>query len=348
MSEDRPTLDTVARAAGVSRMTVSNAYNRPDQLSEKTRVHVLAVAASIGYPGPDPAGRSLRRGRSDSVGVLLSEDLSAAFSDPGLVAFLEGVADELSAARQAMLLIPAEVDVDGSLVRDAIVDAFITCSVDEAHPSLAAVLSRRLPVVAAGIPRVEGVPGVGIDNMHGGAIVGEYLLGLGHRRFAVVVRSPGRAGASPRTAPRVGLRQRYEGFARAVADAGLPASAVTVVEVQDSTIAAGREAVEPLLVLPPRRRPTAVFAVTDALALGVLDSAHAVGLRVPRDLSVVGFDDIAEASRSRPALTTVSQALREQGAQSAILALRQVEGRRVRSVQVDSELVVRGSTAPPA
>jgi DNA-binding LacI/PurR family transcriptional regulator len=348
MSEDRPTLDTVAKAAGVSRMTVSNAYNRPDQLSEKTRAHVLAVAEHLGYPGPDPAGRSLRRGRADSVGVLLSEDLSAAFSDPGLVAFLEGIADELSTARQAMLLIPAEVDVDGALVRDAIVDAFITCSVDEAHPSLAAVLSRRLPVVAAGIPRLEGVPGVGIDNTRGGTIVGEHLLGLGHRRFGVVMRSAGRSDASPRTAPRVGLRQRYEGFSRAVEEAGLPASAISVVEVPDSTIAAGRAAVEQLLVLPPRRRPTAVFAVTDALALGVLDAAHAVGLRVPRDLSVVGFDDIAEAARSRPALTTVSQALREQGAQSAILALRQVEGHRVRSVRIDAELVVRDSTGPAA
>ncbi len=348
MGDDRPTLDTVAKAAGVSRMTVSNAYNRPDQLSAATRERVLAAAAALGYSGPDPAGRSLRRGRADAIGVLLSENLPTAFSDPGLVAFLEGVADELSRARLAMLLIPAEVDVDGSLVRDAIVDAFITCSVDEAHPSLVAALSRRLPVVAAGNPLPDGVPGVTNDNRHGGALVAEHLLGLGHRRFGVVVRRAGTGGGQrPRSAPRVGIRQRYSGFLDVVRAACVPDSAVSVAEVDDSSIAAGQAAGEELLAVPPGRRPTAVFAVTDALALGVLDAAHDVGLRVPRQLSVVGFDDIAATARSRPALTTVSQALREQGVQSARLALRQVDGRRVRSVQVDSALVVRGSTAPP-
>jgi DNA-binding LacI/PurR family transcriptional regulator len=91
LAESRPTLDTVAKAAGVSRMTVSNAYNRPDQLSAATRERVLAVAEALGYSGPDPAGASLRRGRVGAVGVVLTEQLAYAFTDPGLVSFMRGV-----------------------------------------------------------------------------------------------------------------------------------------------------------------------------------------------------------------------------------------------------------------
>src|ERR1700761_9224535 len=89
---ERPTLDTVARAAGVSRMTVSNAYNRPDQIAAATRVRVLAVAESLGYGGPDPTAASLRLGRTDTIGVVLTERLPYAFTDPGLVMILHGIA----------------------------------------------------------------------------------------------------------------------------------------------------------------------------------------------------------------------------------------------------------------
>ena len=123
------TLASLAAELGISRTTVSNAYNRPDQLSAATRERVLAVAAELGYGGPDPAGRSLRSGRAGSVGVLLTENLTYAFTDPGLVQFLRGVADEMSAAGMAMLLLPADADRDGALVRSAIVDAFIVCSI---------------------------------------------------------------------------------------------------------------------------------------------------------------------------------------------------------------------------
>ena len=106
MPSSRPTLRTVADAAGVSLMTASNAYNRPDQLSAATRERVLATAAELGYPGPSPAGRSLRLRRSDTIGVLLTERLPYAFADPGLLAFLHGLATGLAEAGQALLLIP--------------------------------------------------------------------------------------------------------------------------------------------------------------------------------------------------------------------------------------------------
>ena len=154
----RPTLDTVAAAAGVSRMTVSNAYNRPDQLSAATRERVLAVAAELGYGGPDPAGRSLRRGRAGTVGVLLTENLTYAVHRPGSGAVPARRSPTRSAAAgMAMLLLPADADRDGALVRSAIVDAFIVCSIWEDDPAVQAVRSRRLPFVSSGSPRLAGV-----------------------------------------------------------------------------------------------------------------------------------------------------------------------------------------------
>src|SRR6195952_5905427 len=107
MAPERPPLDTVAAAAGVSRMTVSNAYNRPNQLSAATREHVLAAAQALGYAGPDPAAASLRLGRTGTVGVVLTERLPYAFADPGLITILHGIATELSEAGNALLLVPA-------------------------------------------------------------------------------------------------------------------------------------------------------------------------------------------------------------------------------------------------
>jgi DNA-binding LacI/PurR family transcriptional regulator len=348
VTQDRPTLDTVAAQAGVSRMTVSNAYNRPDQLSAATRERVLEVARRLGYPGPDPAGRSLRRRRSGTVGVLLTERLPNAFTDPGLVSFLHGVATELSAAGQAMLLVPGEAHQDSSPVRSAIVDAFVVCSMAASDPAVLAALDRRLPLVTAGHPRLPGVPFVGIDNARAAAKAARHLLELGHRRFAVVAL-PGRAPASPTDSAvqvRLGMQERLRGFSRALVAAGVPASSLTVAEATANTVEAGQDAGHALLD-PVEDRPTAVFAVTDVLALGVLAAAGRQRLTVPDDLSVVGFDDIAEAARSSPALTTVSQSLFEQGRAAAALALGLVAGDQVRSPRMGAELVIRDSTAAP-
>ena len=347
MTTSRPTLDTVAEAAGVSRMTVSNAYNRPDQLSAATRERVLAVAAELGYGGPDPAGRSLRRGRAGTVGVLLTENLTYAFTDPGLVQFLRGVADEMSAAGMAMLLLPADADRDGALVRSAIVDAFIVCSIWEDDPVVQAVRSRRLPFVSSGSPRLSGVPFVGIDNAAAAALAADHLIGLGHRRLGVV--------ALPEDMPiepsdsvvkvRRGFAQRVVGFLERAAEDGVEPGAVTIVDADtnstDAGIAAARE------LLSRRKRPTAVFAVSDVLALGVLSAAAELGIDVPESLSVIGFDDIDEAAHSRPPLTTVAQDLREQGRTAARMALGLIEGSKVRNAPRTAQVLVRESTAPP-
>jgi DNA-binding LacI/PurR family transcriptional regulator len=349
MERPRPTLRTVADAAGVSPMTVSNAYNRPDQLSVGTRDRVLLVAAQLGYAGPSPAGRSLRRGRSDTVGVLLTERLPYAFADPGLLALLHGLASGLAEAGQALLLVPTDLPpvpvVRTGIVQTAIVDALVLCSLSPDDPAVSAAIARRIPLVTVGSPRLPGVPFVGIDNEQAASAAARHLFELGHHRIGVV-SIPRGSYADGRPA-RTGIRDRVTGFLSTLSESGVSPDDVAVIEASGHSQSAGAAAAAELLRLPPRRRPTAIFAVTDVLALGVLQAASELGLDVPKALSVVGFDDIAEASRTVPPLTTVAQPLFEQGRVTAALVLAQIAGRTVRSPRLRTHLTVRGTTGPP-
>ncbi len=342
MATERPTLDTVAAAAGVSRMTVSNAYNRPDQLSLGTRQRVLAVAAELGYPGPDPTAASLRLRRSGTVGVVLTERLPYAFADPGLVTILHGIATELSAAGNALLLVPGRDADGGSLLRHAIVDGLLLCALDERDPVVTAAVERQVPMVTVGQPHLRGVPRVGPDNRRGAALVAQHLLELGHRRFAILTTASAGAGEIPR--PLFG--ERVEGFRAAAVGGGAAAADVMIVCASENNRDAGRHAVAQLLALPAAQRPSAVFAVTDILALGGLDATAVAGIDVPAQLSIAGFDDVSAAASSSPPLTTVDHDLYEQGRAAARLVLRLIAGERVRTPRSRMALVPRASTGP--
>jgi len=345
MTPGRPTLETVAQAAGVSAMTVSNAYNRPDQLSGETRARVLAVAKELGYAGPDPAGRSLRTRRAATIGVLLTEQLPYAFADPGLVSFLHGLASGLADAGQALLLVPTEGNAEHAHVRNALVDGFVLTSLVPGHPAVVDVLGRRLPVVSWGHPKIPGVPRICVDNARAAAKAARHLLDLGHTSFGVVTFGDGHPDVPARVpGVQLGMRARVSGFLRALGAGGIDPSSVSVVAAAQNSRAAGREAAARMLA---DRRPTAVFGVTDVLALGTLDAAASAGIEVPRQLSVVGFDDVAAAAASVPPLTTVAQSLFDQGRLAASVVLDQVAGRPVRIPPIRTEVVVRGSTAPP-
>jgi len=333
---ERTTLDTVAKAAGVSRMTVSNAYNRPDQLSATTRAHVLEVALLLGYQGPDPTAASLRLRRTGTVGVVLTERLPYAFTDPGMVSILHGIATELSSTGNALLLVPSSRPDGQSLLRHAMVDGLILCSIDEADTSVAAALGRHLPVVTVGSPRLAKVPWVGVDNCRAAAVVANHFLALGHRRFSAVSTPVGEKSGPSRPL----FVQRVEGFRDALVAKGVSIDAFEVLN-------AGHELGRQLLDRPADKRPTAVFAVTDIMALGIIDAVTELGASVPGDFSVVGFDGIPESATSTPPLTTVSQRLFTHGSAAARLVLQMIAGKKVRSPRFSAHLEIRASTGSP-
>src|SRR5918997_1322951 len=184
----RATLKEVAAEVGVSPATVSNAYNRPDQLSPELRERVLETARRLGYSGPDAMARGLRRRRAGAVGVLYEDRLSYAFADPAAVLFLQGVSVATGEGGLGLLLLsgaPGE-ERDPEAISGAVVDGFVVYSMSDEDPLVSAALERRLPVVLVDQPSIGKLPFVGIDDEGAARAAAEHLVDLGHRRFGVV------------------------------------------------------------------------------------------------------------------------------------------------------------------
>ncbi|HCT76972.1 MAG TPA: LacI family transcriptional regulator [Micromonosporaceae bacterium] len=349
----RSTLQTVADAVGVSRSTVSNAYSRPDQLSPELREKIFEAAQRLGYSGPDPAARSLRKGRVGAIGVLFSATLSYAFTDPYAVQFLRGLAETAERHDTGLLLMPLSADDSSaaSAVQNAVVDGFCVYCLPDWHEALAGIRLRGLPVVGTEL-RGQGDPDaryVGIDEAAATREAGRHLVGLGHRRVALIADwiVPERETrpiemARPEEIPYYVSRERLMGYRDALAEAGVPWSDITTVNAAQNGRQAAAAAAAYVLDRVPR--PTAIVAVSDMLALGVLDALHTRDLRPGKDVSVIGFDDIPDAAVSR--LTTIRQPAIEKGRIAGTLLLDPPAERAERQVVLPTELVVRASTGP--
>jgi len=341
---ERVTLQTIADALGVSRTTVSNAYNRPDQLAPELRERIMETARGLGYAGPDPAARRLRSGRRPAVALMFSARLSYAFTDPAAVALLQGLTEATEDKGYELLLLPGYrgEETESVAVRDAVVGAFCLYCMRDDHPAVRAALDRRLPVIIVDEPRLPGAFFVGIDDRGGARLAAEHVAGLRHERVAVVIDrmlDDGYSGfASPERLAAPGhrvSRERVAGYFD-----GLPGGDVPVYETPANERGVAAAAVDALLGLAAP--PTALLCATDQIALGALEALAERGVRVPEDLSVTGFDDIPAAAGAE--LTTVRQPLVEKGRQAGRLLL---EPNTEREVILPLELVVRGSTGPP-
>jgi DNA-binding LacI/PurR family transcriptional regulator len=340
------TLKTVAERVGVSPMTVSNAFSRPDQLSAALREKILATAAELGYVGPDPAARTLARGSTGTVGILFHGTPRYALSDDFAALFLAVIAEELGRGGLALTLLPNLGTRDVLPVRDVAMDGAIIYSCSPADDNVEWLRRRRLPLVLVDQPPDERFPSVNIDDRGGARRAAAHLVELGHRRIALLAAGP-EALASPTDwyVPRERLRGWHD-----VLD---PAGVTPVLRYIEKTAdEAAYGAAHELLAAPDR--PTAVLAFSDALAADVLRAADALGLRVPRDVSVVGFDDSPLARRLTPALTTVRQDVVAKGTAAAAELVAAVRARRsgdeapIRHHLLPAELVLRETTARPA
>jgi len=341
---DRPvTLATVAEAVGVSRMTVSNAYNRPDQLSPAMRDKVLAAAAALGYSGPNPVARTLSRGETGSIGLVLDYALTQAFSDPATIGFLHGVAAGCEERAVGLSLVPKIAGRDAALVQSALVDGFILYCTPEGDPRHTAVLDRRLPYVLVDYDPGSGPRTVNIDDRGASRRMAEHLLALGHRSFGLALpwSKPDTAGQAQAAAFRNVDAQRLAGWRDALEAAGIDWDPIPVGTAPGDRRATGRDAASTLL--DRADRPTAILSLSDSVALGIIDAARARGIAVPAQLSVAGFDDIPTAATSDPPLTTVRQPHELKGAEAVRLLL---EADGPSAVQLPTQLVVRASTGP--
>ena len=349
----RPGVVAVARAAGVSPSTVSNAFNRPERLTPKLRERVLRTAAELGYGGPDPAARTLRQGRAGAIGVILGRLLADSFDDAATAEFLKGVSDATDPQQLALVLVPGMPDEstsDGPAVRNAAVDGLIVFSLPGDDPLIDAVRRRNLPTIFVDSPAIGG-DFIGIDDAAGAEAAVSHLLDLGHRRLAILSfglcddARPGPIDISEHAhATATVTKARLEGSARAIAAAGIDPTSVPAEQLPIVTADLARAATHALLDRAPGT--TALFAFSDRLALAARQAARERGLSVPGDLSIVGFDDIAPAGEG---LTTVHQPLRDKGRIAAERLLRAMSDQPTpaRSELLPTRLVVRDSTGPP-
>jgi DNA-binding LacI/PurR family transcriptional regulator len=344
------TLRDVAAEAGVSIGTASNAFNRPDLISEGLRDRVFQAASRLGYGGPDPAARRLRTGRTGALGLIFTDRLPYAFDDEAAVLFLRGVANALENSGAGLLLIPTSpTREEGSrVVRGAAVDGFIVFSTPTGDPRLEAALARGLPTITVDEPFDVPTPFIGIDDRAGAEAAGRHLVELGHRRVAVI--SFPEYARDDRTLPFDVPRERLAGYRSALGDDFDPSLVFTAYTNHPDT---AKRLLAEMLEIDPM--PTAVLVMSDALASGVVRGALEAGLRVPEDISVVGFDGVPSAALTQPPLTTVSQPTEHKGALTAQALLRALDpgeggaepGEPPQRIVLPTELLVRGTTGPP-
>jgi DNA-binding LacI/PurR family transcriptional regulator len=334
------TLQSIADRVGVSRMTVSNAFSRPDQLSADLRERILAAAAELGYVGPDPAARALAKGRTGSVGLMLNDRLSEAFEDAVASEFLASVADALATHGLALTLLTPSGSESFVPSRDVAMDGALVYICEPDSTDLAWLDRRGLPQVSVDQNKRDGTPSVNVDDRAGARAAAQHLVDLGHTSVGILTLSTPVGGEATRNYP---ARERLLGWRDALDAAGIePVVATSTFRPEGAATAVARE----LLSRPDR--PTALLCFSDAFAIAALHAAESLGLSVPGDVSVVGYDDSPLAAGSRPPLTTVHQEVASKG-QAAVAVLVALLGGdpTPTDVLLPTTLVVRESTAPP-
>jgi LacI family transcriptional regulator len=329
------TMKQVAERAGVSISTVSHVINNTRVVSDDVRKRVQGIIAEMRYV-PSALARSLKNDKTNTIGVLVPNSSNPYFAE--LIRWIEDAAFELgyhiilcnthggAQKQSAYLRLLMERRIDGLVL--------VASGADDEQDLL--LRHESIPII-----QIErALPGLDADLVQGGQEEGawqatRHLIELGHRAIACV--------SGPADLPR--SRERVGGFLRAMREAGLdvPADAVLHVEF---TSAGGHAAFGSLLARP--HRPSAVFVTSDLMALGGLCAASGAGVRVPGELSVVGYDDIGAACYAAPPLTTMAPPKREMARLAIARLIERIRGGRepLRSIALASSLVVRASTAP--
>ncbi|MCB5359900.1 DNA-binding transcriptional regulator CytR [Vibrio lentus] len=330
------TMKDVAQLAGVSTATVSRALMNPEKVSVSTRKRVETAVLEAGY-SPNTLARNLRRNESKTIITIVPD-----ICDPYFSEIIRGIED--AAVENDYLVLLGDSGQQKkressfvNLVFTKQADGMLLLGTD--HPfDVSKPEQKNLPPMVMACefaPELE-LPTVHIDNLTSAFEAVNYLAQLGHKRIAQI--------SGPTTATLCKFRQ--QGYQQALRRAGVSMNPAYST-VGDFTFEAGAQAVRQLLALP--EQPTAIFCHNDAMAIGAIQEAKKLGLRVPQDLSIVGFDDIQFAQYCDPPLTTISQPRYEIGRQAMLMMLDLLKGNDVQagSRLLEAKLVVRGSTAPP-
>nr|WP_298250426.1 LacI family DNA-binding transcriptional regulator [uncultured Halomonas sp.] len=327
-SSRRITLKELARHLGVSTASVSNAFNRPDQLSHALRERILAEARRLGYRGPDAKARSLRTGRSQIVAVLLAESLTYSLNDAVASELLSGIAEVLDAHGHTLLLLSGRQNAAQVPGSSSIADGFIAYGLMPPSLMVSADVPAQRPLVAVDFSP-EGYPAVHIDNEPASYAIADHALKSPPLRPAIIslrlTEQPcnGRVTEAHTQLPpeQTITRSRLIGFHRALAEHGIDPAGVPMWNIEENTFEVCAPVIEAILDSPDDERPDLLLCMSDRIALTALTLAERRGLRIPEDLRITGFDGIAEGQYRAPRLTTVRQDSTEKGRIAARMIL---------------------------
>jgi LacI family transcriptional regulator len=331
-----PTIYDVAREAGVSYSTVSRTLSGYEFVKSSTKEKVLQAAEKLGYV-PNQQARSLAGGRSNLIGVLVP-----ALSNSYVSEILRGVDEELAKSNYNLILYTThrhqgKESTYVATIMNGAAEGLILVVPMIAQSYLDALREQDFPhVLIDQSDKTEKSSAVNGTNWQGAYEAAQYLINLGHRRIGFVAGLSGLNSAA----------ERLDGFATALSEHGIPLRNEFIVEggFREKW---GYRAAEAILSLP--ELPTAIFAANDLSAFGTIEAIREHGLRIPEDISVVGFDDVPQASQVYPKLTTVRQPLDQMGREAVTLLLEQLESPAIgkRQVTLETQLVIRDSCCPP-
>jgi DNA-binding LacI/PurR family transcriptional regulator len=347
------TLKSLDQQLGVSAMTVSNAFNRPEQLSAHLRQHILSTAANAGYHGPRPSGRMLRTGLAGAIALFNPDPITHLFEDSNASAFMAGISEICEKHQYGLTVLPRVQDISRVTAIDKVaVDGFILYAIPDHSSIIKRVLGRQLPTVTVDMGKLPEIAAVGIDDRGAARKIAGYVLELGHRQIAILSLEMLPDGFSglvngdrvKRCRASV-TQQRLLGYVDGLNAAEIDLTTVPIYEIRINDDAEAAYWTTRFLKTK-RRRPTAIFSMSDRMAFGALHAATQLGLKVPGDLSIIGFDDIPQAAGTTPPLTTVRQPSRAKGQMAAAIVAGDLPY-TAEFQQLSTELIVRESVAAP-
>ncbi|MFP4364437.1 MAG: LacI family DNA-binding transcriptional regulator [Spirochaetia bacterium] len=340
---DKPTINDIARLAGVSKTTVSFAFNRPERVSKATYDKIMKISEELCF-SPDPGARSLVTKKKNSIGLLLPEITPEGFKNPFLFQVLQGMRMGCVEHGQSLKIISPPSDDLVSAVRSAIVDGIVIFGMIK-KPELFDFIQRsKLPVVSFDGGVLNTIPSITSDDFSGGKQVMDYVLQQGHRKIAILSFKDAEEYRNDYSHS-AGFR-RLEGYESALKEYGLSLSNpdIHVIPCDECSVEGGYSAISNLWY--SGTQPTAVVAMSDIIAIGVYSFCKDKKIRIPDTLSVAGYDDIFDSSLISPELTTVKQKAIDKGKTACQVLIRLINGENnIEPVLFDTKLIIRHSVA---
>ncbi|MBQ8385772.1 MAG: LacI family DNA-binding transcriptional regulator [Spirochaetaceae bacterium] len=338
----RPTIKELAEQAGVSKTAVSFAFNSPERISKETYARIMAIAQELGYV-PDPVARGLARRKTQCIGILLPQSIASVFQNPYITELLRGVGEVCEKEKFSILVLSPLEGIFTHAVYNAVVDGVIILGAASASAVQQVCRQRGLAYVTVDAGFSGDCINIGIDEEEASYQLARILLDAGHRRLCVCTLQPLsetlESSGSSET-----IRHRRQGIQRALDECGAGGE-VQYLEVGaacESALAAARS------ILSQDQRPTGIFCMADVHAYGFYGAARELGLAIPREMSVVTFDNLPQSQLLHPRPTAVDQPGFQKGWLAATELFKLLEADDAQSVVMDFQILKTGSVASPA